>query len=299
MNGSLGVLIMQDTDIETLLARARRAEELGFDQVFFADHSGDFRDLTGTWFDGWSLLAATARETSRIRIGTMVANPILRTPTVMAKEAVAIDHLSAGRLDLGLGAGIFEMDHHAVGEEAWSVRERVQRFGEYVEILDGVLRSTGKPYEFEGTWLRTSVRSTAPGPVQRPRPPLIVGGHAPTVLRVAAEHAEVWNTNGRYGKVGMDASLDEVMAYVRDLNRQVDEACERVGRDPATLRRSMLFDPLNLDRAPDGPEASFAAAADAGVQDFVLTWPEDGQPEQLDQFEQLAADRAAGALPRG
>lgn len=279
-----GVLLMQNADVETLLDRFRHAERLGFDQVFVADHAADFTNMGGTWFDGWPLLAAAARETSRVRIGTMVANPILRAPAVMAKEAITIDQLSAGRLELGIGTGIFEYDHQAVGEHAWSVKERVRRFAEYVEIVDGVLRGAGEPYSFEGEWLRAYDVATAPGPVQRPRPPIIVGGHAPTVLRVAAERADVWNTNGRYGAgIEMDAGTTEVLAYVRTLNQRLDERCAELDRDPATLRRSMLLDPIELD-SDLGNDELFGQAAEAGIEDLVFTWPE---PDRLPEFEEL------------
>jgi alkanesulfonate monooxygenase SsuD/methylene tetrahydromethanopterin reductase-like flavin-dependent oxidoreductase (luciferase family) len=126
-----GVIVMPDAPAAEMSARFRRIEESGFDQLYLADHIGDFRDVSGPFLDGWSLLAAAAVQTSRIWVGPLVNNPILRAPAVVAKQAMTIDQLSGGRLELGLGAGVFEMDHYAVGTAPWPVRERVQRFAEY------------------------------------------------------------------------------------------------------------------------------------------------------------------------
>jgi alkanesulfonate monooxygenase SsuD/methylene tetrahydromethanopterin reductase-like flavin-dependent oxidoreductase (luciferase family) len=133
-----GVMIFPDSTISDLISRMRHAEALGFDQLFLPDHTGDLRGLAGPWHDTWILLAVAATITHRIRIGTLVANPILRPPTATAKQAMTIDHLSNGRLDLGLGAGIFAFDHQATGTPAWPARERMQRFDEYTQIVDGI-----------------------------------------------------------------------------------------------------------------------------------------------------------------
>jgi alkanesulfonate monooxygenase SsuD/methylene tetrahydromethanopterin reductase-like flavin-dependent oxidoreductase (luciferase family) len=268
-----GVIVMQDAPADELLARFRRIEELGFDQAYIADHIGDFRALDGPFLDGWSLLAAAAVTTSRIALGPLVNNPILRAPAVVAKQAMTVDQLSGGRLELGMGAGVFEMDHQAVGTEPWPVRERVRRFAEYVAIVDGALRAEGRPFTFEGEWYSVSALPTAPGPVRKP--PIIVGGQAPTMLRTAVAHADVWNTNGQFG-----APVADIVARTREQNEKLDELCRAAGRDPATLRRQFLLwdttDPL-------APGASFtelvARFTEVGIDDFVLGWPAD-QPEQ-------------------
>jgi alkanesulfonate monooxygenase SsuD/methylene tetrahydromethanopterin reductase-like flavin-dependent oxidoreductase (luciferase family) len=108
-------MVMADAPMPTLLERFRRTEELGFDQLFLADHIAHPFAPGTAWFDYGSLLGAAAVITERIRIGTMVSNPILRPPALLAREAVTIDHPSGGRLELGIGAGIIERDHHALG----------------------------------------------------------------------------------------------------------------------------------------------------------------------------------------
>lgn len=112
-----GIMVYPDAPAATLAKRFRWAEALGFDPLFIPDHIGDLRDLGGHWFEGWSVLAAAATQTEQIRIGPLVSNPILRPPALLAKQAMAIDHLPVARLELGIGAGIFAFDHDAVGTE--------------------------------------------------------------------------------------------------------------------------------------------------------------------------------------
>jgi alkanesulfonate monooxygenase SsuD/methylene tetrahydromethanopterin reductase-like flavin-dependent oxidoreductase (luciferase family) len=277
---------MQDAPAAELLARFRRLEELGFDQAYIADHIGDFRALDTPFLDGWSLLAAAAVVTSRVALGPLVNNPILRAPGVVAKQAMTVDQLSGGRLEMGMGAGVFEIDHHAVGSVPWPVRERVRRFAEYVEIVDGAMRALGKPYSFEGEWYSVRDLPTAPGPVRRP--PIIVGGQAPTMLKVAVSHGDVWNSNGQFG-----APVEDIVARTREQNDRLDELCLAAGRDPATLRRQFLLwdttDPLV-------PGASLVELVErlteAGMDDFVLPWP--WEPAQLSTFEHLASEVIPG-----
>jgi alkanesulfonate monooxygenase SsuD/methylene tetrahydromethanopterin reductase-like flavin-dependent oxidoreductase (luciferase family) len=153
----------------------------------------------------------------------------------------------------------------------------VGRFAEYVEILDGILQGDGKPYRFDGRWYRASDVPTVPRPVQSPRPRLIVGGQAPTVLRVAADYGDVWNTHTAYGAgVAADATLDDVVERTRQQNRRLDELCEERGRDPKTLRRSGLLTATTAELVERFSEA--------GIEDFVFGWPPD---EHLDEFEQV------------
>src|SRR4028119_2126759 len=187
-----GIEVPQDAPFPALVERWQRAEELGFDHLWVADHSADTRtdqrNLGGTWFDGWTVLAVMAKETTRIRIGTLVSNPVLRPPALLAKEALTIDHLSGGRLELGIGTGIEPLDHATMGLDYWSPGERVARFSEYVEVVDGLLANPSRAYAFEARFSRTREAAMGPPPVQWPRPPITVGGQSPSVLRVAAEH---------------------------------------------------------------------------------------------------------------
>ncbi|WP_053202320.1 LLM class flavin-dependent oxidoreductase [Jiangella muralis] len=278
-----GVLVLPGADAPTLLDRFRRVEQLGFDQLFLPDHIGNIFGTEPPWLDGWTMTTAAALTTSTVRVGTLVSNPILRAPAVLAKESLTVDQLSGGRLELGIGAGIMDVDHHATGTAPWTVKERVARYPEYVRILDEVLRGDGEPYTFEGDWYTVRDLPTGPPSAQRPRPPLIVGGQAPTVLRVAAERADVWNTNGR-----PDASLDENVALAAQWSRRVDEFAAAAGRDPSAIRRSVLLwagtDALS---GPAELEELVDRYAPAGFTEFVLGWP---RPADLDRFERLALD---------
>lgn len=171
-----------------------------------------------------------------------------------------------------------------MGTEPWSARERAERFAEYVAILDGVLRGAGRPYSFAGRRLWVRDVPTAPGPVQQPRPPIIVGGQSPTVLRVAAEWADVWNTHGPIG-----AGVDDVLNVTADQNRRLDELCVAAGRDAATLRRSFLTLGATdlLWSAPVRLEDIVECLTRVGVTEFVIGWPPD---ERLGEFENLARE---------
>jgi alkanesulfonate monooxygenase SsuD/methylene tetrahydromethanopterin reductase-like flavin-dependent oxidoreductase (luciferase family) len=273
----VGVMVMADAPMPTLLERFRRAEELGFDQLFLADHLAHPFDPGKTWFDYGSLLGAAATVTERIRVGTMVSNPILRPPALLAREAVTVDHLSGGRLELGIGAGIIELDHLATGTQPWTVKQRVGRFVEYVRVVDEMLRSTGEVYEFLGAHLQVRGLPTNPGPVQRPRPPIIIGGQAPTILRVAAQRADIWNTIGR-----LDGTVAENVELTRVQNRRLDELTEEIGRDPRSLRRSVAIDPFT---APERFEEQVERFAAVGFEEFFFTWPD---PEDDDELIRIA-----------
>lgn len=280
---SFGVLLYPDATLLDLPNQFRRLEELGFDQVLLPDHSSDLRDRDSPWFDGWSVLPLAAEATERIRIGTLVSNPILRPAATLARQALTIDHLSGGRLDLGIGAGLFEWDHHAVGEEPWSPRERAGRFADYVAILDGILRGGGDRFTHNGKWLWARDVPTAPGPVQHPRPTLITGGQSPTVLRVTAERADVWNT---IGPIIDDA--EEIVKVTARQNNVLDELCEANGREPGSLRRSYTpFGPFDFWNQPISFESLVETFSAIGMTEFVIELP---PSSRLAEFEKLACN---------
>jgi alkanesulfonate monooxygenase SsuD/methylene tetrahydromethanopterin reductase-like flavin-dependent oxidoreductase (luciferase family) len=277
-----GVMLYPDANLLDLPRQTRWLEDLGFDQAYLPDHSADPFNRGAPWFDGWSVLPALATATERIRIGTLVSNPILRPPATLARQAMTVDQLSGGRLDLGIGAGVFDFDHHAVGEEPWSPKERAGRFADYVAILDGILRGTGEWFAHEGEWFQTRGITTAPGTLQRPRPTLVTGGQSPTVLRVTAERADVWNTIGPMIDDGA-----EILATTARQNRQLDEMLEKAGRDPKSLRRSYaVFGPFDLWEHDVTLEV-VERFGEIGMTEFVLGLP---PADRLDKFEQLAQE---------
>lgn len=278
-----GVYILQDAPLPVLRERWREAEDRGFDQIWLADHTQDFRGGRGTWFDAWAVLAVMAVETERVRIGTLVSNPVLRPPAVLANLAATVDGFSGGRLELGIGTGIAGFDHEATGTPYWPIGERLARFREYVTIVDELLRRAPAPVTFDGSFLRCRGLGINPPTPQRPRPPLVLGGQSPAVLRLVAERADAWNTHGPFG-----ASFDEILKRTRDQSERLDGLCEARDRDPLSVRRALLlYDALDAWRTPDAFEKTVSAFAEIGFTEFVVFWPSDAQRDMFDRAARL------------
>lgn len=230
----VGVVVVQNLDWSRWLARVQEVESLGYDAVYVWDHlvhRTQRRD--DPLFDGLTALAAAAQATSRVRLGTMVAAPIHRHPLVLANQAMTLDRISGGRLDLGIGAGGAVADHEVLGIPEWSPAERFERFRETVELVDAVLRGAAS---YDGEHYRGEGISVAPGPVQQPRPPLTLAAHGPKALAVAGRYADTWNH-----VTTRDLEPDEVLALATERGRALDRAAEAAGRDPAAIRRSVLI----------------------------------------------------------
>jgi F420-dependent oxidoreductase-like protein len=208
-----------------LLAVARRAEDAGYDAFFRSDHYVAFsgNGLPGP-SDAWTTLAGLARDTTRLRLGTLVSPATFREPAVLALQVAQVDDMSGGRVELGLGAGWFEAEHHAFGLPFPPTRERFDRFEEQLEIITSLWElPPGERYTYEGEHHRVEDGPGLPKPVQ-PRIPLVIGGGGRRrTPQLAARYATEFN-------VGF-CDLDEVAARVE----RVRAACAAEGRDPATL----------------------------------------------------------------
>ena len=272
----------------------RRAEELGFDHAWTYDHLA-WRSLRDSaWFGAIPTLTAAATVTDHIQIGPLVASPNFRHPVTFAKELVTLDDVSGGRLFVGIGSGGVGWDATVLGEPAWPPRERTDRFTEFVELLDRLLRepetsSRGRYYSADGA-------RTYPGCVQQPRVPFAIAATGARGMRLAAEHAKTWVTTGDRvtpPPVGPDAGADMVVEQMR----QLDNACAAAGRDPATLGRLVLTGP-QLD-AGLASEREFGAVMDRyreiGVTDLVVHWPRASEPYAGDgsAFERIVGGRIA------
>ncbi len=268
---SFGLALDVDVPFPELLARARTGEALGFETIYVPDHSRPWRHEPlpgGLWYDGWTALAALATATSTARIGTLVSNPVLRPPGLLVREALAVDHLSAGRLQLGVGTGIAGFDHEATATPYWPLRERLARFREYVAFLDEALQSGGAPFVAEGQFFPGRLTGL-PEPVQSPRPPITAAGASKGVRAVAVERAECWNTHGAFG-VPAEGLVDHLSA----LNQDVTARCERAGRDPAQLRRSvLLLGPLAPWSRPGRLAEVTETMSAIGYEEVVVFWP--------------------------
>ncbi|MEV6878909.1 LLM class flavin-dependent oxidoreductase [Amycolatopsis sp. NPDC051128] len=257
------------------------ADDAGFDGCWVFDHLAPMGpDRTGDVFDGWSLLAAMAEATRRVRIGCLVSGNTNRHPGTFAKIAATVDHLSGGRLDVGLGAGGDVLTDAMMGTPTPSAVERVERLAETCEILS--LLWTRATTEFHGRHYTLTGAISDPKPVQRPKPPLWLGSSGEKRgLRVVAEHADVW----------LNAALPGTeIAELQRLSSVLDAHCAAAGRDPATLRRAAQF------RLPSDADSALRLAEDyagAGFTELVLmpAGPDDGAVVQ-------AAEAAAKLLPR-
>ncbi|MDN3351461.1 LLM class flavin-dependent oxidoreductase [Actinomadura sp. DC4] len=260
------------------------AEDLGFDAAWVYDHVA-WRGIT-PWHDAYTTLAAAAVETSRIRIGTLVTSPNFRHPLPTAHAVRAIDDLSGGRLDLGIGAGGTRRasDAGVLDDAEWPPPERADRLAEWVELMDLLLR--GPRTTFEGRFWSAYDAVTEPGCVQRPRVPFAIAGGGPRGIRLAATYADTWVTLGS-ARPGV-SRFDTVRAQLSRLS----EACAAEGRSVRALL--CVGDDLG-EPWMDSIEAYRDLAgryAELGVTDLALHWPHEKSPfkSDLKVLEQIAAD---------
>jgi F420-dependent oxidoreductase-like protein len=217
----------QGATYDELLTVAREAERLGFDAFFRSDHFLSMGPGSGEPgpSESWVTLAGLARDTERIRLGTMVTSATFRLPGPLAIAVATVDAMSAGRIELGLGAGWFEDEHRAYGIPFPGTRERFDRLEEQLAIVTGLWTTpVGERFDFEGRHYRLTGSPALPKPVQRPRPPVIVGGLGKRrTPALAARYADEFN-------VGF-APLGDF----RTLVAAVSAACEEAGRDPSSM----------------------------------------------------------------
>ena len=216
----------QHCTIDQLRAVWRIADEAGFDHLWAFDHLGPlFADPADDLFEGMTVLAAMAEATTRVRIGLMVTGNTYRHPALLARMATTIDHLSGGRLEFALGASGAEGEHAMLGIPFGTPAERIGRLDEALTVCK--LLWSGDHVSFAGRWYTLDEAITRPAPVQRPHPPIWVGGGGERLtLRVVARHADVWNVIGPVDEVTRKAAV-------------LDRHCGDLGRDPATIRRSV------------------------------------------------------------
>jgi alkanesulfonate monooxygenase SsuD/methylene tetrahydromethanopterin reductase-like flavin-dependent oxidoreductase (luciferase family) len=258
--------------------KARRAEQCGFDVLWAPDHLFHFQRPDEPVLDGWVTLAAWAAITTRVRIGTLITNLSWRPPVLVARAAAAIDQVSGGRFELGLGAGAFD-DQAMAGVLEMPSGERVARLAEGAAVIDRLLRGNVTP--FAGRFTRYEAASIAPGCVQVPRPPITIAANGNGALRVAARYADVWNTWG-----GLELPVEEFFEATVNRSRRLDQYCADIGRNPSTLRRSLLVYPRFVDVwAGEGAAAALVERFHGvGFTEFVFYWPAEHQMPVFDHF---------------
>jgi alkanesulfonate monooxygenase SsuD/methylene tetrahydromethanopterin reductase-like flavin-dependent oxidoreductase (luciferase family) len=262
-----GVITLQDATWPELVGRWRRLEQLGIETIWVADH------LVGPpatpWFEGWSCITALAHLTEAPRIGPLVSPMTYRNPAVLACTALTVAELSGGRLELGVGSGGSRHDHAIAGVPEWTPKERAKLFEGWIDELLAALADDRLQ------------------PKQATKVPLTIAGSGPTILRLAARHADRWNT---FGGVGLTA--EEGLERGRRDNERLDELCAETGR---TVLRSALVGYPFVAETPFrsvGTWHDFVGRwEDAGFQELVLYYPwdwrmpegavESGLPERM------------------
>ena len=234
-------------------------EELGFDTAWVYDHLLPVRsDPEGACLEAWTLLAALAARTRRLRIGVLVSAATFRHPVLLAKQATTLDHLSNGRFELGIGPGWDVAEHTAYGIDFPSAAERVDRVAEGLEILR-LLWTRNHP-TFAGRYYRLQDAPFAPPPVQQPYPPILVAAKRRRMLELVGRYADNWN-------LGQGAPSDFLAS-----GAIVNRAAMAAGRDPSRIRWSVGLDstPLQSTLAFERMVEEYGAV---GVQDFMPLWP--------------------------
>ncbi|MGW2283687.1 LLM class flavin-dependent oxidoreductase [Streptomyces phaeochromogenes] len=280
----------------------QRAEQLGFHTAFTYDHLSWRTFREGPWYGAVPTLTAAAGATDRLRLGTLVTSPNFRHPVTLAKELIALDDISGGRITLGIGAGGSGFDATTLlqsGEEPWTPRERADRFGEFVPLLDRLL--TEDSVSHDGTFYSAREAYNIPGCVQRPRLPFAVAATGPRGLKLAAGYGQAWVTTGD-PKLFEAGTPEQSVQAIRGQVEKLTAACETVGRDVNELDKVLLtgFTP---DRAR--PLESLDAFVDfagrhmeLGFTDIVIHWPVADYPDfAADEkvFEHIAME-AVGQL---
>jgi F420-dependent oxidoreductase-like protein len=257
-----------------LLERVRFAERAGFDTVWVFDHfKALYGDPKGPCMEAWTLMAALAAATERIRFGALVTGVTYRHPSILATEAVTIDNVSNGRLDIGIGAAWFEGEHRELGIDFPPAPERAARLEEAIQVMKALMTTDGA--NFGGHYYRLENATYRPRPVQQPHPPIWVGaGGERLTIPIAARHADVWHGFGSVESLTRKSAI-------------VDDHAERAGRNPSDISRS-----TNLSLSEPWHEVRDTALAlrEAGFSYLIASWPDAGQPRIEDFLDKVAPE---------
>ncbi|GAA0328846.1 LLM class flavin-dependent oxidoreductase [Actinoallomurus spadix] len=221
-------------------------------------------DPDGPAYEGWTLLSALAAQTRRLRLGLLVTSNRFRPPAMLAKIATTVDIVSGGRLDFGIGAGsrpghpLARREYEAHGLPFHDFAHSVERLSEACTAIRR-LWTENEPFDFDGAHVRLTGAFGSPKPVQRPHPPILIGGRSSATLRVVAEHADLWNIPG--------GDIDGVVRR----SALLDRYCAEIGRDPASITRSIHL-PVSYDR-PQATREAIAESVAAGFEHVVLGLP--------------------------
>jgi alkanesulfonate monooxygenase SsuD/methylene tetrahydromethanopterin reductase-like flavin-dependent oxidoreductase (luciferase family) len=221
-------------------------------------------DPRGPIFEGWTLLSALAAQTQRLRLGLLVTSNRFRPPAMLAKIAATVDIVSGGRLDFGIGAGSrpsLPMARREYDANGLPFHDAAHAVGSLAEACTVIRRlwTEDEPFDFQGTYVQLTGAFCNPKPVQRPHPPILIGGRSAAVLRVTAEHADLWNIPG--------GDIDDVV----NRSALLDRYCAELGRDPASVTRSIHLS-VSYDQ-PSSTRDAIGKAISVGFQHIVLGLP--------------------------
>jgi F420-dependent oxidoreductase-like protein len=247
----------QHTTYDAMLAVWQEADRTSaFEHAWLFDHFAPIQgDLDGPCFEGWTLLAALAAQTARLRLGLMVAGNTYRHPAVHAHMAATVDVISNGRLEFGIGAGWNEYEHQSMGIPLYAPGERIRRLGEACEITRRLW--TQQLTDFDGRYYQLTQARCEPKPIQKPYPPIVIGGSGEQLtLRVVAQYADIWNFGG--------ADVETFQHKIGVLH----EHCAAVGRDPEQIELSVQAR-VNYDDLP-ATVGTLQPLVDAGATHLIL-----------------------------
>jgi alkanesulfonate monooxygenase SsuD/methylene tetrahydromethanopterin reductase-like flavin-dependent oxidoreductase (luciferase family) len=256
----------QQVDYHDILRVWREADTIHqIEHAWLFDHLMPIAgDPNGPIYEGWTLLSALAAQTQRLRLGLLVTSNRFRPPAMLAKIAATVDVVSGGRLDFGIGVGsrpshpLARREYEAYGLPFHDSADAVGSLAEACTVIRR-LWTEAEPFDFHGTYVQLTGAFCNPKPVQRPYPPILIGGRSAAVLRIVAEHADLWNIPG--------GDLDDAVAR----SALLDRYCAEIGRDPASVTRSIYL-PVSYDQ-PSSTRDTIGEAIDAGFQHIVLGLP--------------------------
>jgi F420-dependent oxidoreductase-like protein len=251
----------QRMEFGEIVARVQFGEALGFDGAWGFDHFVPmYGDGPGNCFEGMTTLAALATATDRIRLGLLVTGVTYRHPSILAAQAVTVDHASGGRLELALGAAWYDDEHRRLGLEFPPTARRFDRLEDELEMVTRLF--TGEVVSYQGKEFSLEDAQMRPMPVQRPHPPIWIGGSGPRrTLPLAAKWADVWHTWGSPEQLAVQSA-------------EIDRLAQEAGRDPRSIVRASS---LSLSSPWDDVRREAAAMRDVGIGYLVCGWPDEGR----------------------
>ncbi len=287
-----GVFTGQVIPFMELVQAWKYCEEAGFDSIWVADHFAHWNEGLEPFWECWTTLAALAFHTSKIRFGATVVNMTWRHPAWLARQALTVDHMSNGRLEIGLGTGSHgTADQKWLQFNDWETKERVERFREYVEIVDLLLRNPITTYK--GKYYHVNEVPMGPECIQKPRPPILIGTKGRKMLKIVSRFAETWNCMAFFDENLEDKSFKDI----KEKNILLDKYCLDIGRDPKEIRRSMMiyeikpfndFGSMDLYHSPEVFEEIVKKYTKIGFNEIIIAYPI--IKEDIPLFEKIAQE---------